>query len=230
MSHDHDPRAERPILLQDHYLIQKMQAFNRERVPERVVHAKGGGAFGYFQVTADVTPWTKAAFLGQVGKRTPVLARFSTVAGEQGYADTDRDPRGFALKFYTEEGNYDLVGNNTPVFFVRDPSKFQDFIRSQKRMPDTGLRSSNMQWDFWSLSPESLHQVAILMSDRHPELHRSQSEADEGRGPGLPPPRSLPGDRYEGPSGVAAGDADHAVRGRADDSSRGRDAPRLASR
>src|SRR5712664_1723235 len=108
-----------PILLQDHYLIQKMQAFNRERVPERVVHAKGGGAFGYFQVTADVTPWTKAAFLSQVGKRTPVVARFSTVAGEQGYADTDRDPRGFALKFYTEEGNYDLVGNNTPVFFVR---------------------------------------------------------------------------------------------------------------
>jgi catalase len=191
MSDDHGPRAERPpvtttdagipaasdehsltvgpggpILLQDHYLIQKMQAFNRERVPERVVHAKGGGAFGYFQLTADVTPWTKAAFLGQVGTRTRVLARFSTVAGEQGYPDTDRDPRGFALKFYTEEGNYDLVGNNTPVFFVRDPSKFQDFIHSQKRMPDTGLRSSNMQWDFWSLSPESLHQVAILMSDR----------------------------------------------------------------
>ncbi len=191
MSDDHGPRAERPpvtttdagipaasdehsltvgpggpILLQDHYLIQKMQAFNRERVPERVVHAKGGGAFGYFQLTADVTPWTKAAFLGQVGTRTRVLARFSTVAGEQGYPDTDRDPRGFALKFYTEEGNYDLVGNNTPVFFVRDPSKFQDFIHAQKRMPDTGLRSSNMQWDFWSLSPESLHQVAILMSDR----------------------------------------------------------------
>ena len=121
---------------------------------------------GYFQVTADVAPWTKAAFLSQVGKRTPVVARFSTVAGEQGYADTDRDPRGFALKFYTEEGNYDLVGNNTPVFFVRAPSKFQDFIHSQKRMPDTGLLSSNMQWDFWSLSPESLHQVVILMSDR----------------------------------------------------------------
>jgi len=155
-----------PILLQDHYLIQKMQAFNRERVPERVVHAKGGGAFGYFEVTADVALWTRAAFLNEVGKRTPVLARFSTVAGEQGYADTDRDPRGFALKFYTEEGNYDLVGNDTPVFFVRDPTKFQDFIRSQKRMPDTGLRSNNMQWDFWSLSPESLHQVAILMSDR----------------------------------------------------------------
>jgi catalase len=123
-----------PILLQDHYVAQKMPAFNRERVPERVVHAKGAGAFGYFEVTADVTPWTKAAFLSQVGKRTPVLARFSTVA-EQGYADTDRDPRGFALKFYTEEGNYDLVGNNTPVFFVRDPTKFQDFIHSQKRLP-----------------------------------------------------------------------------------------------
>jgi catalase len=147
-------------------VIQKMQAFNRERVPERVVHAKGGGAFGYFEVTADVTPWTRAAFLNQVGKRTPVVARFSTVAGEQGYADTDRDPRGFALKFYTEEGNYDLVGNNTPVFFVRDTTKFQDFIHSQKRMPDTGLRSNNAQWDFWSLSPESLHQVATLMSDR----------------------------------------------------------------
>jgi catalase len=152
--------------LQDHYVVQKMQAFNRERVPERVVHAKGSGAFGYFEVTADVTPWTNAAFVGKVGKRTPVLARFSTVAGEQGYADSDRDPRGFALKFYTEEGNYDLVGNDTPVFFVRDPTKFQDFIRSQKRMPDTGLRSNNAQWDFWSLSPESLHQVAILMSDR----------------------------------------------------------------
>ena len=158
--------ADGPIVLHDHYLVQKMQAFNRERVPERVVHAKGGGAFGYFEVTEDVAGWTRAAFLSKVGKRTPVLARFSTVAGEQGYADTDRDPRGFALKLYTDEGNYDLVGNNTPVFFVRDPTKFQDFIGSQKRMPDTGLRSNNAQWDFWSLSPESLHQVAILMSDR----------------------------------------------------------------
>src|SRR5438270_328261 len=155
-----------PILLQDHYLIQKMAQFNRERVPERVVHAKGSGAFGYFEVTADVTRWTRAAFLNQVGKRTPMLARFSTVAGEHGYADTDRDPRGFALKFYTEEGNYDLVGNDTPVFFVRDASKFQDFIHSQKRMPDSGLRSNNAQWDFWSLSPESAHQVIVLMSDR----------------------------------------------------------------
>ncbi|TMB23142.1 MAG: catalase, partial [Deltaproteobacteria bacterium] len=155
-----------PIVLHDHYVVQKMQAFNRERVPERVVHAKGGGAFGYFEVSADVSEWTRATFLAKVGKRTPVLARFSTVAGEQGYADTDRDPRGFALKFYTEEGNYDLVGNNTPVFFVRDPTRFQDFIHSQKRMPDTGLRSNNAQWDFWSLCPESLHQVAVLMSDR----------------------------------------------------------------
>jgi len=155
-----------PILLQDHYLIQKMAQFNRERVPERVVHAKGSGAFGYFEVTADVTRWTKAAFLNQVGKKTPVLLRFSTVAGEQGFPDTVRDPRGFALKFYTEEGNYDLVGNNTPIFFVRDPSKFQDFIHSQKRMNADGLRSNNAQWDFWSLSPEATHQVAFLMSDR----------------------------------------------------------------
>ncbi len=155
-----------PILLQDHYLLQKMAHFNRERVPERVVHAKGSGAFGYFEVTEDVRPWTKAAFLDTIGKRTPVLLRFSTVAGELGFPDTVRDPRGFALKFYTEEGNYDLVGNNTPIFFIRDPSKFSDFIHSQKRMPDTGLHSHDMQWDFWSLSPESMHQVMYLMTDR----------------------------------------------------------------
>ncbi len=155
-----------PLLLQDHYLIQKMAQFNRERVPERVVHAKGSGAFGYFEVTADVTQWTSAAFLNKVGKRTPLLTRFSTVAGEQGHPDTVRDPRGFAIKFYTEEGNYDLVGNNTPIFFVRDPAKFQDFIHSQKRMSGNGLRSNNAQWDFWSLSPEALHQVTFLMSDR----------------------------------------------------------------
>src|SRR5437667_7957287 len=148
-----------PLLLQDHYLIQKMAQFNRERVPERVVHAKGTGAFGYFEVTADATPWTRAAFLNKIGKRTPVLLRFSTVAGELGSADTVRDPRGFALKFYTEEGNYDLVGNNTPIFFIRDPSKFSDFIRSQKRLPDSGVRDNNMQWDFWPLNPESAHQV-----------------------------------------------------------------------
>ena len=158
--------ANGPLLLQDHYLIQKMAQFNRERVPERVVHAKGTGAFGYFEVTKDASAWTKAAFLQTVGTHTPVLARFSTVAGEQGSADTVRDPRGFSIKFYTQEGNYDLVGNNTPIFFVRDPSKFQDFIRSQKRLPDTGMRSNNMQWDFWSLSPEAMHQVTFLMSDR----------------------------------------------------------------
>jgi catalase len=155
-----------PTVLHDHYVVQKMQHFNRERVPERVVHAKGGGAHGFFEVTADVSAFTKASFLARVGKRTPVFARFSTVAGEQGYPDTVRDPRGFALKFYTDQGNFDLVGNNTPVFFVRDASKFQDFIHSQKRMPDTGLRSNDMQWDFWTLSPESAHQVTILMSDR----------------------------------------------------------------
>ncbi|WP_204076996.1 catalase [Planotetraspora phitsanulokensis] len=155
-----------PNLLQDAYLIEKLAHFVREPVPDRVYHVKGGGAFGYFEVTADVSQWTKAAFLNPVGKRTPLLVRFSSVAGEEGYADTDRDVRGFALKFYTEEGNYDLVGNNTPVFFVRDPMKFPDFIHSQKRMPDSGLRSNNMQWDFWTLSPESAHQVTILMSDR----------------------------------------------------------------
>ncbi len=155
-----------PNLLQDTYLIDKLAHFVRERVPDRVYHVKGGGAFGYFEVTDDVTEWTRAAFLSQVGKRTPLIARFSTVAGEEGYADTDRDVRGFAVKFYTEDGNYDMVGNNTPVFFVRDPMKFPDFIHSQERLPDSGLRSNNMQWDFWTLSPESAHQVTILMSDR----------------------------------------------------------------
>src|SRR5271168_2387267 len=155
-----------PTVLHDHYLVQKVQHFNRERVPERVVHAKGSGAHGFFEVTEDVRWFTKARFLSEVGKRTPMFARFSTVAGEQGYADTVRDPRGFAIKFYTDEGNYDLVGNNTPVFFVRDASKFSDFIHSQKRLPVTGMRNNDMQWDFWTLSPESAHQVTILMSDR----------------------------------------------------------------
>ncbi len=142
-----------------------MAQFNRERVPERVVHAKGGGAHGFFEVTEDVSQYIKADFL-QPGKRTPLFIRFSTVAGELGSPDTVRDPRGFAIKFYTQEGNYDMVGNNTPVFFVRDPSKFQDFIHSQKRLPDTNLRSNDMQWDFWTLSPESTHQVIWLMGDR----------------------------------------------------------------
>jgi len=154
-----------PILLQDYYLIEKMAQFNRERVPERQPHAKGGGAFGTFEVTNDVSAYTKAD-LFQPGKKTEMLARFSTVAGERGSPDTWRDPRGFALKFYTEQGNFDMVGNNTPVFFVRDPMKFQDFIRSQKRRADNNLRDHDMQWDFWTLSPESAHQVTWLMGDR----------------------------------------------------------------
>ncbi len=154
-----------PIVLHDHYLLQKMAQFNRERVPERVVHAKGGGAHGFFEVSEDVSQFTRADFL-QPGTRTELFVRFSTVAGELGSADTVRDPRGFAIKFYTREGNYDLVGNNTPVFFIRDPQKFSDFIHSQKRLPDTHLRDNNMQWDFWTLSPESAHQVTWLFSDR----------------------------------------------------------------
>ncbi|PZG22946.1 catalase [Nonomuraea aridisoli] len=154
-----------PLLLQDHYVIQKMAHFNRERVPERVVHAKGGGAYGTLQITEDVSQYTKAK-LFQKGVETPLFLRFSTVAGELGSADTARDPRGFAIKFYTEDGNYDIVGNNTPIFFIRDPQKFSDFIHSQKRRPDNHLRDNNMQWDFWTLSPESAHQVTFLMTDR----------------------------------------------------------------
>jgi catalase len=154
-----------PLLLQDHYLIQKMAQFNRERVPERVVHAKGGGAYGVFEATEDVSQFTKAGLFAK-GKRTNLILRFSSVAGELGFPDTVRDPRGFAIKFYTEQGNYDLVGNNTPVFFIRDPQKFSDFIHSQKRRADTHLHDNNMQWDFWTLSTESAHQVTFLMSDR----------------------------------------------------------------
>ncbi|MBM9606190.1 catalase [Desulfopila inferna] len=154
-----------PILLQDVYLLEQMANFNRERIPERQPHAKGSGAFGYFEVTHDVSSYTKAAVF-QPGTKTDTMIRFSTVAGERGSPDTWRDPRGFALKFYTSEGNYDMVGNNTPVFFVRDPMKFQHFIRSQKRRADNGLRDHDMQWDFWTLSPESAHQVTWLMGDR----------------------------------------------------------------
>ncbi|WP_461143794.1 catalase [Salinifilum aidingensis] len=154
-----------PVLLQDQYLIEKNAQFNRERVPERVVHAKGGGAFGYLEVTEDVSQYTKAK-LFQPGTRTDALIRFSTVAGELGSPDTWRDPRGTAMKFYTSEGNYDLVGNNTPVFFIRDAIKFPDFIRSQKRRADNHLRDNNMQWDFWTQCPESAHQVTWLMGDR----------------------------------------------------------------
>lgn len=155
-----------PVLMQDFHLLEKLAHQNRERVPERVVHAKGWGAFGTFTVTKDISAYTCAKIFSAVGKKTEMLARFSTVAGEMGAADAERDVRGFALKFYTEDGNWDLVGNNTPVFFVRDPLKFPDFIRTQKRHPATNLRSNTAMWDFWSLSPESLHQVTILMSDR----------------------------------------------------------------
>ena len=155
-----------PLLMQDFQLLEKMATFNRERVPERVVHAKGSGAYGTFTVTNDVSQYTKASIFSHIGKQTDCLLRFSTVAGERGAADAERDVRGFAVKFYTDEGNWDMVGNNTPVFFVRDPYKFGDFIHTQKRDPKTNMRSSTAMWDFWSLSPESLHQVTILMSDR----------------------------------------------------------------
>ncbi len=157
--------ANGPLLLHDVHFVEQMAHFNRERVPERNVHAKGTGAFGVFETTEDVSAYTKAA-LFQPDVTTDMLARFSTVAGEQGSPDTWRDPRGFALKFYTTEGNYDLVGNNTPVFFIRDTMKFPHFIRSQKRRGGTGLRDNHMQWDFWSLTPESAHQVTYLMGDR----------------------------------------------------------------
>jgi catalase len=155
-----------PVLLQDVHLIEKLAHFNRERIPERIVHAKGAGAGGYFEVTKDVSKYTKANFLSKVGLRTEVFVRFSTVGGEKGSADAERDPRGFAVKFYTKEGNYDLVGNNTPVFFIHDPLKFPDFIHTQKRNPESNLKDPNMFWDFLSLTPESLHQVTILFSDR----------------------------------------------------------------
>ena len=154
-----------PLLMQDVQLLEQMQHFNRERIPERVVHAKGSGAYGTFTVTGDVTRYSKAAVF-KPGSKTELFLRFSTVAGERGAADAERDVRGFAVKFYTEEGNWDLVGNNTPVFFVRDPYKFANFIHTQKRHPQTNLRNMDMQWDFWSLCPEALHQITTLFSDR----------------------------------------------------------------
>jgi catalase len=155
-----------PLLMQDYQLLEKLAHQNRERIPERVVHAKGSAAYGTLTITNDITRYSKAKLFAAVGKKTECFLRFSTVAGERGAADAERDVRGFALKFYTEEGNWDLVGNNTPVFFVRDPLKFPDFIHTQKRHPRTNLRSPTAMWDFWSLSPESLHQVTILFSDR----------------------------------------------------------------
>lgn len=153
-------------LIQDSQLTQKLAHFNRERIPERVVHAKGTGAHGYFELTKDLSEYTIANFLNGVGKKTELFARFSTVGGEQGSSDNLRDPRGFALKFYTEEGNYDMVGNNIPIFFIRDAIKFPDFIHTQKRDPQTGLKDPNMVWDFFSLTPESLHQATFLFTDR----------------------------------------------------------------
>ena len=155
-----------PALMQDVHLMEKLAHFNRERIPERVVHAKGAGAYGLFGCTADMSKWTRAKFLSQAGKKTEVFARFSTVGGEKGSADSARDPRGFAVKFYTEEGNYDMTGNNTPVFFIRDPLKFPDFIHTQKRNPATNAPDPDMFWDFLSLTPESVHQVTVLFSDR----------------------------------------------------------------
>lgn len=153
-------------LLSDTHVIEKLAHFDRERIPERVVHAKGAGAFGYFEVTNDVTKYTRAGFLSKVGKKTDLLIRFSTVGGERGSADSARDPRGFAIKFYTDEGNYDMVGNNTPTFFIRDGIKFPDFIHTQKRNPISNLKDADAFWDFMSLTPESVHQATILFSDR----------------------------------------------------------------
>ncbi len=155
-----------PALMQDVHLMEKLAHFNRERIPERVVHAKGAGAYGTFECTADMSRYTRAKFLSKAGKKTEVFARFSTVGGEKGSADSARDPRGFAVKFYTEEGNYDMTGNNTPVFFIRDPLKFPDFIHTQKRDPKTNAPNPDMFWDFLSLTPESIHQVTVLFSDR----------------------------------------------------------------
>jgi catalase len=155
-----------PLLLQDHHLIEKLARFDRERIPERVVHARGSAAYGTFELTKDCSAWTRAAFLNGAGKKTDTFLRFSTVALERGSADTVRDPRGFALKFYTEEGNYDLVGNGTPIFFIKDPQKFPDFIHSQKRDPFTNMQEPDNAWDFFSHSPEATHQFTWLFGDR----------------------------------------------------------------
>lgn len=155
-----------PALLQDYFLIEKLAHFDRERIPERVVHAKGAGAFGTFECTHDMSAHTRAHLFGEAGRSCRVLARFSTVGGERGAADADRDPRGFAIKFYTEDGNYDIVGNNTPVFFLRDPFKFPDLVHTHKRNPETNLKDPEAFWDFFAGSPESTHQVTVLFSDR----------------------------------------------------------------
>lgn len=158
--------ARGPALLQDFWFLEKMAHFDREVIPERRMHAKGSGAYGTFTVTHDITPYTKADIFSTIGKKTDMFVRFSTVAGERGAADAERDIRGFAMKFYTQQGNWDLVGNNTPVFFFRDPMKFPDLNHAVKRDPRTNLRSADNNWDFWTLLPEALHQVTIVMSDR----------------------------------------------------------------
>jgi catalase len=217
-----------PVLIEDHHLIEKLAHFDRERIPERVVHAKGSGAFGYFEVLADVTRWTKAKFLDRVGKRTEVFIRFSTVAGEKGSADTVRDPRGFAIKFYTEDGNYDLVGNNTPVFFIRDPLKFPDFIHSQKRDPYTNIQEPENVWDFFSLSPEAFRLAHFSMGqyerrsllgevplqDRPGDqmLHRARRGANCRHRRRLSSSRSVACNRSRRVSELDAQDADHAGR------------------
>ncbi|MDD3957380.1 MAG: catalase, partial [Candidatus Izemoplasmatales bacterium] len=155
-----------PLLLQDVWYLEKLAHFDREVIPERRMHAKGSGAFGVFTVTHDITRYTKAKIFSEIGKKTEMFVRFSTVAGERGAADAERDIRGFAMKFYTEDGNWDLVGNNTPVFFIRDPMRFPDLNRAVKRDPETNLRSAKNNWDFWTLLPEALHQITITMSDR----------------------------------------------------------------
>ncbi|KAB8032133.1 catalase [Fluviispira multicolorata] len=163
-----------PALLQDYFFIEKIAHFDRERIPERVVHAKGAGAFGYFEVTHEVSKYTKADFLREVGLKTDIFVRFSTVGGEKGSSDFDRDPRGFAIKFYTQEGNYDLVGNNLPVFFIRDPLKFPDMVHTHKRNPQSNLKDANAFWDFNSLSPETVHMLTMLFSDRGtPKTYRN---------------------------------------------------------
>ena len=155
-----------PMVLQDPWFLEKLAHFDREVIPERRMHAKGSGAYGTFTVTHDITKYTRAAIFSEVGKKTECFVRFSTVAGERGAADAERDIRGFAMKFYTEEGNWDLVGNNTPVFFLRDPLKFPDLNHAVKRDPRTNMRSASNNWDFWTLLPEALHQVTITMSTR----------------------------------------------------------------
>src|SRR5690625_1295582 len=166
-----------PVLLEDFWLLEKLSHFHREVIPERRMHAKGSGAFGTFTVTNDITKYSKAKIFSEVGKKTDMFARFSTVAGERGAADAERDIRGFALKFYTEEGNWDLVGNNTPVFFFRDAMQFPDLNHAVKRDPRTNMRSPNNNWDFWSSLPEALHQVTIIMSDRG--IPRSEEHTSE---------------------------------------------------